>query len=274
MDYKPIVDNRLNGIATNGLFGHYPLVVGYNDTSIIVHDSYWKGDDGAYRHWPTAVFNKAWAGGLGSWGNNYNGQSVFPVDPIAEREGGEVITFPMDEGLKRRIRAKARFEKEPTPVITNQDQYDKALAWLGGWGQYGEIYYVQPGDTLGDIAQKRFGQAMFAEGLAAYNGLEDINQIVVGQKILIPLPEKNPDGNGGNDTPANYAFTNQQLINVFYQVYRARGGPEDAYWAALVACGLEDIANNRSGKYTGPAIEKLPNLSDDVKNAIRTKLGV
>jgi uncharacterized protein YvpB len=274
LDYKPVVDNRLNGIATSGLFGHFPLVVGYNDTSIIVHDPYWKGDDGAYRHWPAAVFNKAWAGGPGSWGNTYNGQSVFPVDPIAQPEGVEIITFPMDEGLKRRIRAKARFEKEKTPVITNQAEYDQAIEWLGNWGQYGEIYYIQAGDTLGDIAEKRFGQAYFAEGLAAYNGLEDINQIVVGQKILIPLPPKDTNGGNGNDTPANYMFTNQQLINAFYQVYRARGGPEDAYWAALVACGLESIANNRSGKYTGPAIEKLPNLSDDVKKAIKTKLGV
>lgn len=276
VDYRAIVNNRLNGITTSGLFGHFALVVGYDDDSIIMHDPYWKTDDGAYRRWPTAVFNKAWAGGAGSWGNNYNGKSVYPVDPIAERLVTEEITFPMDEGVRRRIRAKALFEKDPIPRITDQAEYDQAIAWLEGWGQYGEAYYVQPGDTLGGIAQQRFGLASFASGLAAYNGLGSTDQLAVGQKILIPLPslEPQPDGGEGGDTPANYAFTNQEMINAFYQVYKARGGDADDYWEAIVAADIEETATNRSGKYAGPAIESLPNIPNDVKLALKTRLGV
>lgn len=276
VDYKVIVTNKLNGIATGGVFGHFALVVGYDDESIIMHDPYWKTDAGAYRHWPTAAFNKAWAGGPGSWGNNYNGKSIYPVDPIAQRHETEEITFPMDEGLKRRIRAKAMFEKESIPRITDQEEYDRALSWLGGWGQYGEAYYVQPGDTLGGIALKRFGMASFAGGLAAYNGLEDADQLAVGQKILIPLPslDPNPDDDTDSQTPENYTFTNQQVINAFYQVYRARGGDADDYWQAIVAAEIEEVANYRNAKYSGPAIEKLPNIPEDVKLALKAKLGV
>ncbi|MBN1313555.1 MAG: C39 family peptidase [Anaerolineae bacterium] len=277
-DYKPIVDNHLNGVATNGLFGHFPLVVGYDDDSIIVHDSYWKTDGGAYRHWPTAVFNKAWAGGLGSWGNNYNGQSVYPVDAIAQPILTEEITFPMDEGLKRRIRAKALFEGEPLPVITNREEYDKAIDWLGVWGQYGEIYYVQAGDTLSGIAYRRFGRSSFYDALSAYNGLADPNLLEVGQKILIPLPSLEdaaiPPPDTGSSTPPSYDFTNQQLINAFYRVYRARGGATDAYWEAIVLADLEYLATARQAKYAGPAIGNLPNLPDDIKRAVATELGV
>jgi LysM repeat protein len=272
VDYKPIVDKHLNGVPTNGLFGHFALVVGYDDESIIVHDPYWATDDGAYRHWPTAVFSKAWTGGIGSWGNNYNGKSVYPVDAIAEPIATEVITFPMDDGLKRRIRAKARFEKEPTPVITNQAEYDQAVAWLGEWGQYGEIYYVKAGDTLSSIAQGRFGLALFADGLAAYNGLASASeQLTVGQKLLIPLPgTPKPD----DETGHTYNFTNQQLINAFYTVYRTRGGASTDYWKAIVSAGLEDIANNRQAKYSGQAISDLPNLPDDIKKSVSALLGI
>jgi hypothetical protein len=271
IDYKPIADNHLNGVPTSGLFGHFALVVGYDDDSIIVHDPYWATDDGAYRHWPTAVFSKAWTGGVGSWGNNYNGKSVYPVDAIAEPVVTEKITFPMDDGLKRRIRAKARFEKEPTPVITNQTEYDQAIAWLGEWGQYGEIYYVKAGDTLGAIAQQRFGLAIFADGLAAYNGLASSDQIAAGQKLLIPLPPQDKPDDGTGQT---YDFTNQKLINAFYTVYKARGGDADDYWQAMVSAGLESIANNRQAKYNGPAINNLPNLPADVKKSVSTLLGI
>ncbi|MBN1430947.1 MAG: C39 family peptidase [Anaerolineae bacterium] len=277
-DYKPIVDNKLNGVATNGLFGHFPLVVGYDNDAIIVHDPYWKTDAGAYRRWPTAVFHKAWLGGLGSWGNNYNGQSVFPINPIAQPIVTEEISFPIDDGLKRRIRAKALFEGEPIPRITNQDEYDQAIAWLGDWGQYGEIYYVRSGDTLGWIAQQRFGRASFSDGLAAYNGLDDPNYLKVGQKLLIPLPLLEeavmPSPDTGSSTSQTYTFTNQQLINAFYRVYRARGGSANAYWAALVAAELEYLATDRKAKYTGRALGDLPNLPADIKRAIALELGV
>jgi LysM repeat protein len=47
-------------------------------------------------------------------------------------------------------------------------------------------YVIQPGDTLGKIAQRFYGDATAYQKLALYNGLTDPNVIVVGQTIEIP----------------------------------------------------------------------------------------
>ena len=99
------------------------------------------------------------------------------------------------------------------------------------------------------------------------------------RKILIPLPSlegtvtPQPDSGPAAGTQT-YDFTNQQLINAFYKVYKARGGDADDYWQAIVDAELEFIATNRQGKYTGLAIKDLPNLPDDVKRSVASTLGV
>ncbi len=61
-----------------------------------------------------------------------------------------------------------------------------ALLLLGARPLHGQddgSYTVAPGDTLGAIAA-RFGVAV--DSLAAVNGIADVNQIVVGQQLVIP----------------------------------------------------------------------------------------
>lgn len=70
-------------------------------------------------------------------------------------------------------------------------------------GQNAAEYVVQSGDTLGKIAQE-YGTAV--EKLAAYNGIENPNEIQIGQTFKIPpedyeIPSP-PAVSGGKDEPA------------------------------------------------------------------------
>ena len=70
-------------------------------------------------------------------------------------------------------------------------------------GQNAAEYVVQSGDTLGKIAQE-YGTAV--EKLAAYNGIENPNEIQIGQTLEIPpedyeIPSP-PAVSGGKDEPA------------------------------------------------------------------------
>lgn len=47
-------------------------------------------------------------------------------------------------------------------------------------------YTIVRGDTLRKIARTQLGDAALAAALADYNGLPDANQILVGQRILLP----------------------------------------------------------------------------------------
>ena len=49
-----------------------------------------------------------------------------------------------------------------------------------------KTYTVAKGDTLGKIARAQLGDARLAGMLADFNGLPDLNQIFVGQRILLP----------------------------------------------------------------------------------------
>lgn len=76
------VMNDLGLARKAGAFGHFVLVVGYDDTGFFVHDPYWLGEDGANRHWTDEELEQVWCGGWGSSGNYYNGLAIVPDDPV------------------------------------------------------------------------------------------------------------------------------------------------------------------------------------------------
>ncbi len=279
--YHPIVQAGLNGVATQGNYGHFVVTVGYDASYWYVHDPYWKQTGGAYKPWPIAVFTSAFLGGYDRYsGQSYQGAGLVPAISIAMPQQPAAPAFPVDETTLRRIRAKALFEKTAIPAINNQTDYDSAIAWLGEWGHYAEPYFIQPGDTLGKVCARRFGSTDFATGLAAYNGITDPNNIAVGQKILFPLPQPpgaapqpQPVPGAPVTPPVTYSFTNQQFINAVASAYQSMGMGGEEYWKAIVAAGLEQIANFRTSQYTGPAISAIPGFPDNVKRSVATMLG-
>lgn len=61
------------------------------------------------------------------------------------------------------------------------------------------VYVVQPGDTLGKIAQKTTGTKDNARAIADYNNIKNMNRLEVGQQITIPA------GLSGGSTSQSYA---------------------------------------------------------------------
>lgn len=55
----------------------------------------------------------------------------------------------------------------------------------------GQVYVVQPGDTLSDIAEAVYGDPLAFGVIATANGITETNPLQVGQELQIPA---NPDG--------------------------------------------------------------------------------
>jgi uncharacterized protein YvpB/LysM repeat protein len=82
----------------------------------------------------------------------------------------------------------------PDPGQTPEEAASEAATVEGTSPWVVAAYVVEPGDTLGDIAR---AWSLDAETLAAFNGLEDLDDIRVGQRLLIP-----PSRHGAQETPA------------------------------------------------------------------------
>jgi len=92
---------------------------------------------------------------------------IFPVLALALACGGERSPAPATRPAATVV---APTSAAPTPSPTPPAPTE---------------YTVLPGDTLSAIAE-RFG--MTVDQIAAANGIEDPDLIIVGQKILIPAP--------------------------------------------------------------------------------------
>jgi nucleoid-associated protein YgaU len=50
-------------------------------------------------------------------------------------------------------------------------------------------YYVTENDTLEKISQRMYGTGIYADKIASYNHIDDINMIHSGDTLLIPMQE-------------------------------------------------------------------------------------
>lgn len=69
------------------------------------------------------------------------------------------------------------------------------------------------------------------------------------------------------DDPVVGKYTNQQIINAFFDAAR-ESGERDKYWEYIEAAGLEDLLKNRGAAYSGDPIPRLPNLSNNFKRLL------
>lgn len=260
VDYYPVMQAGYHESTIRG--GHFVVVVGYDDNHVYVHDPYWLGNGGAYRQWSVPVFNQAWY----QYGTQYQRVALVPRSSLAELQEPP---FEVPEGIMRRIRARAYFEGQPLPRIRSQEDYEEILGWLGNWGTEYQRYVVKSGDTLGEIAEYFFGSAQFYLSIAALSGIDNPHRLDVGMELRIPIPPEKESI--ARPKERELSFTNQQLINAFYYVYRARQ-KVDEYWDVLVDAGLGHIVNERSARYEGPPVKDLPNVPEDIKEAVLEEL--
>lgn len=262
VDYKPVMRAGLHESYIGG--GHFALVVGYDDNYVYIHDPYWNGDGGAYRKWPIPVFNEAWY----QHNTQYQKVALVPAEGIA---GLKKPPFPVPDEEWKRIRARAMFAGITTPIPQDEADYQDVKAWLGDWGAETITHIVKPGDTLGAISEEYYGSSGHYPMIALFNEISDPGRIKVGMKIDIPLPAPKPGPETPDEEPVEYDFTHQQLINAFYDVYRARN-EVSKYWKTLEKVGLAYIANDRSARYAGPDLKTLPGLDTDIASAVLEKL--
>ncbi len=278
VDYFPVMRANLHESRING--GHFVVAVGYDDNYIYVHDPYWDGQGGAYRTWPINVWNEAWF----QHGTQYQKVCLAPRDRIAQPK---TPPYPIPADILKRIRARAMFENTPAPIPANDADYQTALKWLGDWGKNVTTYTIQSGDTLGAVADHIYGSSEYYRVIAIFNDIADVNRVEVGQTLYCPLPGAatvpsfTPTGSESAGSPvtaqppaaAPYAFTNQQVINAFHDIFTKRGDVAH-YWDYATAAGLGYLPDHRSERYSGPRIEDLPNLPDDVKQELAAALGI
>ncbi len=260
VDYYPVMQAGYHESTIRG--GHFVTVVGYDDNHVYVHDPYWLGNGGAYRQWSVPVFNQAWY----QYGTQYQRVALVPRSSLAELQEPP---YEVPDGIMRRIRARAYFEGQPLPRIRSEEDYEEILGWLGNWGTEYQRYTVKSGDTLGEISEHFFGSAQFYLSIAALSGIDNPNRLDVGIELRIPVPPEKESI--AKPKERELSFTNQQLINAFYYVYRARR-KIDEYWDVLVDAGLGHIVNERSARYEGPPVKDLPNVPEDIKEAVLEEL--
>jgi hypothetical protein len=178
------------GVSTQSEFKgpHYVLVVGYDESHLIVHDPLWTGDrreEGAYRAWSQAVFMQAWGRCHedGDAQGNCNPDFSAVVSVRAMTLGAR--TQAAAEVL-RRLRAKAAFAGELQPDLADPEILRTCLAALGDWGQRVTSREVQPTDTLWSLAQAYYGSGLKMNVIQYFNGLTPSDVIQTGQILLIP----------------------------------------------------------------------------------------
>ncbi|PJF44782.1 MAG: hypothetical protein CUN55_02240 [Phototrophicales bacterium] len=73
------------------------------------------------------------------------------------------------------------------------------------------------------------------------------------------------------DDPVVGKYTNQQIINAFFEAAR-QIGQRDIYFDLIESAGLASIAQNRNAPYQGSPIPRLPNLDNQFKRLVMLAL--
>ena len=169
---------------------HFVLVVGYDDDAVIVHDPLWTGprrEEGAFRRWPNAVWARAW------------GRCHEDCDPrglcnpnqavlISVRGLSRALRAQAPADLIRRLRAKAAFDGQPEPNLSQPASLERHRQALAAWGLRTTAHRVLSTDTLWRLARAYYGAGEKLTVIQLFNGLAPADVIHDGQVLLIPEP--------------------------------------------------------------------------------------
>ena len=181
------------GVSTQSSFGgpHFVLVVGYDDEAVVVHDPLWTGsrrEEGAYRRWPNAVWLAAWGqchrdcDAEGRCNPDY--AVLISVRPLTDAQR----THAPAETL-RRARARAAWDGQPLPDLSQPGNWQQHLAALGDWGKRTVAHQVRRTDTLWLLAKAYYGDGRKLSVIQHFNGLAAADVIHDAQVLLIPEPQ-------------------------------------------------------------------------------------
>lgn len=97
---------------------------------------------------------------------------------------GRLVSTTVSEELGRRFKARVADQGTTMSAVLAEAIQD----WVGDWGLRTVEYRVRPGDTLGRIAARFYGDAAKLRVIAYFNDIADPNVLEVNQRLLIPEP--------------------------------------------------------------------------------------
>lgn len=203
-----------DAIAKNNFKGsHFVLVSGYDDGNIFVHDPLFREprrDQGKYCAWTYKQFTDAWGGFAPGQNPNYAGlmpdKTVPHLDDAApvptpsgeapttdikrvETPAGEIV---LDDSLRRRLRAKAAYDKQDDPNLDDPNVVHQLMQTLGNFGSTWDTYTVRPGDSLSRVSTIFYGTGTVWKAIVYFNDIANPSIIKVGDTFMIPKVNPKP----------------------------------------------------------------------------------
>jgi hypothetical protein len=112
------------------------------------------------------------------------------ASPVQATDRGEIdaIAALLDQGdrgaAKKRIAAAQKHDPGNASLMLLRDSIERDPQQLLGPAHF--AYTVQPGDTIGGLAQRFLGNRLKSYQLARYNGIEEPTSLRAGQVLRIP----------------------------------------------------------------------------------------
>ncbi len=197
--WDPIVHNNFKG-------SHFVLVTGYDDDQVFIHDPLFRGDrreQGNFCAYTYEQFLHGWGGFAPGQNPNYAALvSEKPVGFLTEKpmdarpETPAPTTKPvsatLDETARRRIRAKAAYERQADPNLNDPATAQTMLASLGDWGASWDTYTVRRGDSLSKIATMFYQDKELWRVIVYFNDMAHPGLLEAGETLLLPRPMTRP----------------------------------------------------------------------------------
>lgn len=120
------------------------------------------------------------AGGTGE--NSADAESEPP-----EGAGLEPVQNPVEESAEESLSEElSTAEKIPEEISAEQEPTEKLAEEAAGTASKGTSYIVQDGETLYGICLKFYHSLNRLEEVCEINGLENVDKIIAGQKLILP----------------------------------------------------------------------------------------
>lgn len=132
------------------------------------------------------------AAGKGNEAIDKEGKENLQSDTQQSNEQSDAIVSSKDvenienEEVKNDNSEEQRVDKEEETIQDeNQDQIRQDVIKQDSEENY-DMYIVEAGDTLADICYKQYGSAERSAEVAKYNGMENTDELYVGEKLKMP----------------------------------------------------------------------------------------
>ncbi|HSG26478.1 MAG TPA: C39 family peptidase [Anaerolineales bacterium] len=181
-----------SGVDTQSNFSsaHFVVVTGYDGNDVFIHDPLWWGSrrsEGSHKRMSYAKFAAAW-GTAHKFPGNPDFAGLIPRDPMPG--GVEPVVPEVDNAVINRVLAWAFINGQAVDAetLSQQEVVDVFLQFMGNWGTNVVEHRVQPGDDLGLIALRYYGDPLKWKVITFFNGLPPINAFEPGDLLKIPEP--------------------------------------------------------------------------------------